>query len=244
MKKHEMTVVEHLNELRRRLIFVAVGLTAGTAAGFSFARQILDYLTAPLKAYPEAGRLVFLTPTEAFFAFLKIAFLTGLILSAPLTIYQIGAFVWPALEGRERRYFISLVPAIAVLFAGGVLFAYKVILPFVFRFFLGFSTENLQAFLTLGGYLNFVLGLVLPFGVVFQLPVLAYLLTAIGIITPAFLRRNRKFAVLAIFVIAALLTPPDVVSQVMMAGPLLVLYEIGVVISALAYRGLARRRLG
>lgn len=236
MTKNEMSVVEHLDELRRRLIWSILGVTAGTAVGFSAAGWVLKFLIQPLEGFPQVGKLVFLSPSEAFFAYLKIAFLTGLLLASPLVLYQVGAFVWPALNRMEKRYVVILLPMILLLFSLGVIFSYKVILPLVLRFFMGFSSEELQAFLTLGAYLSFVFGLVLPFGFVFQLPVLSYFLTKIGVISPAFLKRNRKFAVLGIFVIAAFLTPPDVISQVMMAGPLLGLYEIGIWVSSVAAR--------
>lgn len=232
MKDREMTVVQHLEELRRRLIVAILALAVATAASFTFAGKVLEFLLRP------AGdiSLAVLAMGEAFFVKLKIAFIVGFFLSLPVILHQGVAFILPALDDRERRYLLGLLPASVFLFFGGVVFAYYAVLPFVTRFFLSFTSETLRPVISAGAYVSFVVSVIVPFGLVFQLPVAVMLLTRLGVLTPHFLVRNRKFAVLVIFVMAAFLTPPDIVSQIFIAIPMLALYEISVLISRLSYR--------
>lgn len=226
-----MSVAEHLEELRRRLIVVAVGIALGTAGGWFLVPRALDLLLMPVRR--AGANLIQLSPTEVFWVYLKLAVLLGVVLAGPVVVHQALAFLWPALEPREKRFVLASLPAVAVLFAGGLAFAFFLVLPWAFRFFLGFTLPGVTPTLSVGSYVSFLINLTLPFGLVAEMPVAVAVLGRLGLVSPAFLRRNRKYAILAIFVLAALLTPPDPVSQLVMALPMLVLYEVSVIIARL-----------
>lgn len=225
----ELTLIGHLAELRRRLLASVLALAGGVGIAFFYSETLLQTLLA------VPGELIYLAPGEAFFTRLRLAAAIGACLAAPMILFQLCAFILPALTREERRYIYIGLPAALLLFVVGVFFAYTVLLPLAYAFFLGFGSEQLTAQISVGSYLSFVFGLVFPFGLVFQLPLLVVVLTGIGVITPQFLSQNRKFAILATFVLAALLTPPDILSQLLMAGPLWLLFEVSVVLSRAIY---------
>lgn len=234
-----MTVVEHLEELRRRLIVSLVAVAGGTVAGWFLTPRLLPVLLRPAR---DAGvQMISLAPAELFWVYLKVALLAGLVLAMPVVLYELGAFVWPGLEPRERRLTLALLPAALVLFAGGVVFAYEVMLRYLFQFFVGFRTPGVTPSLAVGQYLSFVINVLLPFGLVFQLPVALALLALLDLVSHRFLVRNRKYAVLIIFIVAAVLTPPDPLSQLLMAVPLLGLYEVSALVVRLIRPGGGRR---
>lgn len=228
--KDKMTLVGHLTELRRRIIFIISALVIGVLVGFYFSGSILKFLlTIP-------GELVYLYPGEAFFVHMKLAIIIGIVIASPVLLAQLLGFVFPALQQRQRKKIVLALPFMLTLMVIGIFFAYTVILPITYRFFMEFGTEMLQPLISVGSYVSFVLGITLPFGIVFQLPMIVLLLTSIGIITPELLTRSRKIMMLVIFIIAAILTPPDVISQVLMAIPMLLLYELSVVIAKVVFR--------
>ncbi|MDQ7794248.1 MAG: twin-arginine translocase subunit TatC [bacterium] len=231
------TFLEHLAELRRRLIMVAVVLGAGTVAAFPFAGQAYRLLVAQADF-----TLVVLAVEEAFYLHLRIAFAIGLVLALPVLLYHTIAFIVPALTRSEQRKLFLYLPMGFLLFLGGIAFAYWQVFPLLLRFFIGFTSEELSPVITAGSYLGFVLSTILPFGFLFELPLVVVLLTSLGILTPDLMVRNRKFVILALFVVAALLTPPDVVSQLLLAAPLLVLYEASILISSVIMRTRRRER--
>ncbi len=226
----EMSIYEHLEELRRRLIWAAVALFTAVVVSFSFADDALEILTRPV------GNLVMMRPSEGFFVHVRLSLWMGLILSSPMILYQLVAFVTPGLTRLERRILYVFLPAGLLFFAAGAAFGFFVIVPFVYRFFLGFTSESLRPFISVDSYVSFVTGLVIPFGMIFELPLVVVVLTFLGIITPRFLIRNRKYALLIVVVIAAFLTPPDVISQIMMAVPLMGLFELSILLSRIVYR--------
>ncbi len=223
-----MSLIEHLEELRWRLIWSLASFALATVASFAVAGRVLQALVSPV------GTVVFLAPAEAFLTQLRVAVFMGLALAAPVILYQLAAFVLPGLERHERRVLYGVLPSASLLFLAGAAFGYLVAVPFLYRFFLSFSSPAVQAQIRISDYLGFVVGVVVPMGVVFELPVLVWGLAAIGLVTPGFLSRNRKYAVLVIFVIAAVLSPPDVVSQFLFASPMLLLYEVSIVVARLA----------
>ncbi|NMB02152.1 MAG: twin-arginine translocase subunit TatC [Firmicutes bacterium] len=225
-----MTLVEHLAELRRRIIVSALTLMAGVVIGFYYSSPIVEFLIR------LPGELVYLYPGEAFFVHLKVALVIGVIMSFPVVLYQTIRFVVPGLLEKEKRILYVGLPVALVLFIVGVGFAYKVILPLAYRFFLGFGTESLEPMISIGNYVSFVLSLVLPFGIVFQLPLVVLMLTSTGILSPRTLVHYRKYIVLVIFIVAAFMTPPDVISQALMALPMLLLYEVSVFLSKIIVR--------
>jgi len=178
----------------------------------------------------EAGdTLIFTGLPEAFFTYLKVALLSGIMLAAPVIIYQFWMFVTPGLYKKEKRILIPIVFLSSVFFIGGSLFGYFIVFPWGFKFFLGFATETIRPLPSMKEYLSFSAKLLLAFGLVFELPLVLTFLARIGIVSVDFLKKNRKYALLLFFAGAAILTPPDVVTQVMMALPLMVLYEISII---------------
>jgi len=220
-----MTLLEHLEELRRRILYALVALGVAAVFGFFFAQRVLDLLTRPV---PE---LVFLAPAEAFVVQLKVALVTGCFLAAPVVFYHFWRFVRPALLPQEVKYVASAVGVSSVLFAVGVAFAYLVVVPVAMRFLLSFETPKLRPMLSINQYVGTVGAFLLACGVIFQLPVIMFFLTKLRVITPRLLMKNQRIAIVLVVIVAAVLSPPDVFSQVLMAIPLLALFELGVLAS-------------
>ena len=225
----KLPFTSHLDELRKRLIvcFIAVGI--GFVLSYGFKEYLFQVLVHPLVKVMKAGdTLIFTGLPEAFFTYLKVAFLAGLMLAAPIIIYQFWMFVAPGLYDREKRLMLPIVFLSSLFFIGGALFGYFIVFPWGFKFFLGFATETIRPMPSMKEYLGFSAKLLLAFGLVFELPLVLTFLARLGIVSVDFLKKNRKYALLLFFVGAALLTPPDVVTQIMMAMPLMVLYEISI----------------
>ena len=220
----------HLEELRKRLIVCFIAVGTGFAASYGFKEKLFQILSRPLvSAMGASDRLIFTGLPDAFFTYLKVAFLSGLMLAAPVILYQFWVFVAPGLYNKERRLIIPVVSLSSFFFIGGALFGYFVVFPFGFKFFLGFATETIQPLPSMKEYLSFSSKLLLAFGLVFELPLVITFLARLGIVSVDFLKKNRKYAILLFFAGAAILTPPDVVTQIMMALPLMVLYEISII---------------
>ncbi len=222
---------EHLGELRDRLIraFIAVGI--GFVTAYFFKEQLFEILTAPLvTAMAKSGhaKLIFTGLPEAFFTYLKVALLAGIILATPVLFYEFWMFVSPGLYREEKKYLLPIIILSLIFFIAGASFGYFIVFPYGFQFFLGFTSETIQAMPSMKEYLSFASKMLLAFGSVFELPLILTFLSRMGLVTPAFLKKNRKYALLLFFVGAAIITPPDVVTQVMMAMPLILLYEIGI----------------
>lgn len=229
--------LSHLEELRKRLVVCAIGVGVGFAIAYIFSERLFQLLVAPLKAVmPEGDQLIFTNLPEMFFAYIKVAFIAGILAAAPLIFYELWMFIAPGLYQKEKKMAIPFVISSTILFVGGALFGYFVVFPFGFKFFIGFSNEYVKALPSVKQYFSFSMKLLFAFGVVFELPVIIFFLSKMGIVTPQFLRQKRKYAILLTFVLAAILTPPDVITQCMMAGPLIVLYEIGILVSRVAQK--------
>ena len=221
----------HLEELRTRLIRCSIAVLIGTMASYAFKEKLFDILTWPLiQAMPPNGKLIYTGLPEAFFTYLKVSFITGLLLAAPVIAYQFWMFVAPGLYKKERFLLAPVIFLSAFFFVGGALFGYYLVLPWGFKFFIGFSSETIQAMPSMKEYLSLASKMLLAFGFVFELPIVLTSMAALGLTTAGFLKKNRKYAVVMAFVIGAVLTPsPDVVSQVMMAVPLVILYELSII---------------
>jgi sec-independent protein translocase protein TatC len=229
--------LSHLEELRKRLVVCAIGVGAGFVIAYIFSERLFKLLVAPLKAVmPEGDQLIFTNLPEMFFAYIKVAFIAGILAAAPLIFYELWMFIAPGLYQKEKKMAIPFVISSTILFVGGALFGYFVVFPFGFKFFIGFSNEYVKALPSVKQYFSFSMKLLFAFGVVFELPVIIFFLSKMGIVTPQFLKQKRKYAILLAFVLAAILTPPDVITQCMMAGPLIVLYEIGILVSRVAQK--------
>lgn len=230
VKDEPLTLVEHLEELRWRLIKCIIFFIVGTGFCFSLLDKILYFVTKPAK------QLIFISPTEALFSRLKLAFFLGIIISSPFILFQVWRFIWVGLKKSERRYVLFFGPSSFLLFFLGCAFGYLVVFPLAIKFFLGFATEQIKPMLSLSRYLSFLTTLTLSFGVVFQLPLILSFLTRLGLATPYFFKSKRKEAVVLIFIVSALITPPDVITQIIMALPLIILYEAGIIFSKIAYK--------
>ena len=228
-EEDKLPFTSHLEELRKRLItcFIAAGI--GFVISYGFKERLFEILIRPLIRVMEPGdKLIFTGLPEAFFTYLKVSLLTGLMLAAPVIIYQFWMFVVPGLYEKERRFLMPIVFLSSFFFIGGALFGYFIVFPFGFKFFLGFATETIQPLPSMREYLSFSSKLLLAFGLSFELPLVLTFLAKLGIITADFLKKNRKYALLLFFVGAAILTPPDVVTQIMLALPLMALYELSI----------------
>ena len=224
--------LSHLEELRKRLISCSIAVGIGFVISYIFKERLFQILISPLNAnMPEGDRLIFTNLPEMFFAYLKTAFIAGILLVAPYIFYQLWMFIAPGLYQKEKKYIIPFVMFSTILFVGGGLFGYFIVFPLGFRFFLGFANEYVQALPTVKQYFSFSIKLLFAFGIVFELPVVIFFLSKMGLVTVDFLRQKRKYAILLTFVIAAIITPPDVITQCMMAGPLIILYEVGIIIA-------------
>lgn len=220
----------HLEELRKRLIISFIAVAVGFAASYGFKEKLFQILTQPLISVMKEGEtLIYTGLPEAFFTFLKVSFLSGIMIASPVIIYQFWMFVAPGLYDREKRLLIPVVFLSTIFFVGGALFGYFIVFPFGFDFFLGFATETIRPMPSMKEYLSFSAKLLLAFGLVFELPLVITFLARLGIVSVPFLKKNRKYAILLFFIGSAILTPPDVVTQVMMALPLMLLYEISIV---------------
>jgi sec-independent protein translocase protein TatC len=220
----------HLEELRKRLVicFIAVGI--GFAASYGFKEFLFEILVHPLMRVMKQGdTLIFTGLPEAFFTYLKVAFLAGLMLASPIIIYQFWMFVAPGLYTKEKRLLIPIIFLSSFFFVGGALFGYFIVFPWGFKFFLGFATEHIRPLPSMKEYLSFSAKLLLAFGLVFELPLVLTFLAKLGVVSVEFLKKQRKYALLLFFAGSAILTPPDVVTQIMMALPMMLLYEISII---------------
>jgi sec-independent protein translocase protein TatC len=235
MQDKSMTLTEHLEDLRRVIIISALALIVATALTyFGFRVQLMAILTRPMQ---EMGYdLIFITPLEAFLTSIKACFLAAVFLTFPIITWQVWGFILPALNRHERKYLYLFTPFSVILFVLGLAFSYYAVFPLAIRFLLVVASDGFQPMITVSRYISFVTTFILPFGIVFQLPLLIMLLTRLGLITPPFLVRQRKIAILAIFIVAAILTPPDVISQLLMGLPMVVLYEASIWLSYLVRR--------
>lgn len=229
MEERRMSLIEHLTELRRCLITSVIAIGIGFMVAFYFSERILGFLIAIIKpgSRPE---FIFLSPAEALWANFKIALFAGIILALPVVLYEVWRFISPGLYKQERHYGLPFIIFGVIFFGVGLLFCYFVVLRFAMDFLLTYKTVNLKPMLSIGAYLDFIMKFLLAFGLIFELPLVIIFLTKIGLLTPEFLAKKRKYAILINFIIAAILTPtPDVFNQALMAGPLIVLYEIGII---------------
>lgn len=232
MDEKKLPLTAHLQELRTRLIhsFIAIGIGFGICYGFK--ETIFDILAYPLlKVMPSGGSLIFTSVAEAFFTYMKISFIAGLVLASPFVLYQVWAFVAPGLYRHEKRYVVPFVFLGSLFFTIGILFGYFIAIPIGFKFLLGYATDFIKPMPSMKEYLSFSIKFLLAFGLVFEFPVVLLLLAKIGIVDSKKLAHQRKYAILLIFIFAAVITPPDVISQIILALPLIGLYEVSILLT-------------
>lgn len=236
MSMAELSITGHLAELRRRLIICACAWLLAFALCYSFAEQLFQFIARPVRdALPQGSSLVFIEATEPFFTYLKISAFSGLLLALPVIFWQLWQFVAPGLYGNEKRIAVPFVLASCVCFAAGTWFGFLYVFPLMFSFLVRFGTVggDIQAMLSMGSYLSLSSKMLLAFGLVFELPIVIFFLARMGIVDHHWLARHRKYAILVAFVVGAILTPPDVVSQVSLALPFMLLYEVGIIVARL-----------
>jgi sec-independent protein translocase protein TatC len=227
----ELTIVEHLQELRARLTRCAIALVIGTIIGLIFSEQIFQFL---LKPAPAGFKPVFIEMTEMFTTYFKVAIMTGAAIAMPVFVYQVLAFVGPGLTRKERRIVLTRLPLVSILFVAGAMFGFFVVLPFATRYLLTFS-DVASAEIRIGNYIGFVMTVLFWLGLAFETPLIISLLVAVRLVRVEQLTRFRKFAVLAVFIVAAAITPtPDPFNQTLVAVPLYLLYELGILFARLS----------
>ncbi|MDQ7031387.1 MAG: twin-arginine translocase subunit TatC [Desulfonauticus sp.] len=225
----EMTLTEHLEELRQRLVRCLIAIAIAFVGCYGFSKQLFNFLMQPLlKVLPPTSTLIFTSLPEAFFTYLKVAAVAAVFVASPYIFYQLWKFISPGLYDSEKKYILPIGVFSGIFFILGAMFGYFIVFPFGFQFFMGFATDIIRPMPTLREYFGFCVKLLFAFGVIFELPLFIFFLARLGMVTSAWLRQKRKYAILIAFVVGAILTPPDVVTQVLMAGPLILLYEIGV----------------
>ncbi|MEW9096498.1 MAG: twin-arginine translocase subunit TatC [Clostridiaceae bacterium] len=232
MDDDKLTLIDHLGELRKRLFIMifAVVITSGVSYYF------VEGLVKELVNYTDYLDFVYLTPSELFLTCVKISIIMGIVLSSPILLRQIWLFLKPGLTKRERRYItVSLFGGI-LFFSAGVVFAYLMVIPVTMKFFTGFNLDGITPTISFRSYVDFICSLLLAFGIVFEMPILSVLLTKFGLINSKLLIKNRKVVILAIFIVAAIITPPDVISQLLLAIPMIILFEISIWLSAIVGR--------
>lgn len=234
----KMSLTEHLIELRKRLTNSLIAVGVGFFVCYYFKDWLFAILTKPLTdALPKNSYLIYTGLTQAFFTYMKIALFASVILTSPFIMYQIWKFIAPALLPKEKKFVVPFVFFSTLLFLSGITFGYFVVLPPAFQFFVSFNNQYLQAMISFNEYLSLFIRFLLGFGISFQLPVVIFFLAKLGIVNDKMLSKYRKYSILMIFVTAAILTPsPDAISQILMAIPLLFLYEVSIFVAKFAAR--------
>lgn len=231
-----MPLMSHLEALRKHLMVVASAWVVGFLACYSIAEKLFSFISEPVRAaLPDGTKLVFISATEPFFTYLKVAALAGFLITLPITLWQLWSFVAPALYKSEKKMAFPFVLASCLCFGLGAYFGFFFVFPMIFSFLIsyGMSSGDMNPMISIAGYLTLSTRLLLAFGLVFELPIVIFFLARMGIVDHVWLGKNRKFALLAAFVIGAILTPPDVFSQASIAVPFVVLYEVGILVARL-----------
>lgn len=235
MNKHRkdiMTVMEHLGELRLRMMICIVAFVVATI--FCFTQ--VDYIRYLLVSPGGGLKLFFFSPPEAFMANMRLAAIAGLVLVIPVLIYELLAFIFPGLYRHEKKFLLGLTGGAVTLFIIGTLFAYFVVVRLIIHFFIQFETDRLTPLFSITDYISFIVNLIFVCGLFFQLPLVMWILGKLDLITAEVLKRNRKYALLIILIVATILTPPDVISQLLLAIPLQALYEVGIIVVMVSKR--------
>ncbi len=229
----EMPFLDHLEELRWRLIKIVASVILLSVIAFSFSDYLLDILLYPSRGLQDKMNIQVLKVQTMFMIKLELSILSGAVVSLPYIFYQIWAFLAPGLLENERKYAIPVIFFATISFVIGAMFAYFVIIPLALEFFMNMAPASIQNNIALDFYIGFLLRLIIVFGIVFELPLVSLFLTKLGILTPEFLKKYRRYAIVIFFIVAAILTPPDPTTQVLLAIPLLLLYEITIWVSYL-----------
>ena len=245
MRSQEQTLLQHLGELRRRVFICVVAVLVGSAVSFVFFEEIIDILVEPDRDLDlgTGGELIYTEVTELLTTAIKVSFVSGLILASPVLVYQGVMFVAPGLTAREKRYLFGFMPAVVLAFAGGVAFAYYILTPPALHFLLTFGGDVAKPLIRISNIINLMIRLLFWMGLAFETPLVMYLLAQLGIVSARSLSRFRRYWVVVAFILAAIITPTvDPVNQALVAGPLLVLYELGILLARIAGRSRSKSK--
>lgn len=235
MNENNLTLIEHIDEIRKRLMIIVVFFVLAVVGSFFLAKPLIHFL----QYSEEAASLTLnaFTITDPIMVYLKVIMFIALVITSPVILYQLWGFVSPGLHEPERKATLSYIPFTFFLFVGGILFSYKILFPYVIKYMMILSADlGINQVIGINEYFNFLFQITLPFGVVFQLPIILLFFTRLGIITPMLMVKMRKYAYFALFIIAAFITPPDLFSHLLVTVPLFLLYEISVFISRIGYK--------
>jgi sec-independent protein translocase protein TatC len=232
----EMPFLDHLEELRWRILRSLGSVFFFTIAAFPLTGFFLDFLTLPNTHLDEPAKLIFLKPTGMLMVRMEVALVTGIIISLPVIFYQLWQFMAPGLLPTEKKFIFPSIIFTTFCFLAGSVFAYKILIPTVLPFLFSMGTDTIDATINITEYISFVLRLILLSGLIFELPVLSFSLSRVGILTPSFMRKYRRYGIVLVFILSALITPPDPMSQILMAFPLIFLYEVSIWVSYIGYR--------
>lgn len=241
LREKEMPFLEHLEELRWRIIKSAIAVIVGMIICLFFSQKILDLLILPTHSLDTPLELQVLKVQGMFMVKLEVGFFGGLVLALPFVLVQFWRFISPGLIETERYYFFPLIASSTLLFLIGLSFAYFIILPLAISFFIGLASGDIKPNIAIDFYIGFVIRILVVFGLIFELPIVSYFLSKIGLLTSTFMRKYRRHAIVAIFLIAAVLTPPDVITQVLLGIPLVFLYEFSILIAKTVERNKRRK---
>lgn len=229
----KMTFLEHLEELRQRLVRTVLYLCGGFAVCWGFREQIFHFLTQPMRQAGFKEQFIFTSPAEALLLYMKMAFFVGIFVALPLVLWEVWAFISPGLYRHEKAYAVPFIVMGSLFFLGGALFGQYILFPMTFHFLGSFGGPDMRFLPRIGEYWSFYSWFLLGLGLVFQIPVIIFVLARIGLVTPRFLLRGWKWAILAAFITSAVITPtPDVVTQTALAAPMIGLYVLGVIVAA------------
>ena len=231
-----MPFLEHLEELRWRLLKMIGSVILFTIIAFPFTSQLLHILELPNLNLSEPAKVIYVKPTGMLMVRMEIGIVTGIILSLPVILYQFWQFIAPGLLKKEKRFFLPTLFLTTFCFLSGTAFAYFVLIPTVLPFLYKMGTDSIQANYIISEYISFVLRLILVAGLIFELPILSFFLARIGILSPSFLKKYRRYGIVLVFILSALITPPDPFSQILMAFPLLILYQISIWVARLGQK--------
>ncbi|TVP87157.1 MAG: twin-arginine translocase subunit TatC [Alkalicoccus sp.] len=236
MNQENMEIVDHLDELRKRIIIILATFIAAFITAFIFVQDIYDWLTKDLEM-----PLAVLGPLDIILIYFSIAAVVSLALAVPVIVLQIWLFVKPGLTPEEQKASLMYIPASFVLFAGGLAFGYFIVIPIVLDFLLNLGAGTFETMFTADRYFQFVLRMTVPFSILFEMPLVVMFLTSIGVITPHGMHKNRKYAYFAIVIVSVLVSPPDFLSDVLVIVPLIFLYEASISLSRIVYKKRMKR---
>ncbi|WP_017379540.1 twin-arginine translocase subunit TatC [Paenisporosarcina sp. TG-14] len=235
MNEKDLTLIEHIDEIRKRLMITVVFFVIAVLGSFFLAKPLIHFLQ-----YSEEAKSLTLnafTITDPIMIYLKVIMFIAMVITSPVILYQLWSFVSPGLHETERKATLSYIPFTFFLFVGGILFSYKVLFPYVINFMILLSTDlDINQVIGINEYFTFLFQITVPFGIIFQLPIVLLFLTRLGMVTPMMMVKVRKYAYFVLFVIAAFITPPDIFSHLLVTLPLFILYEISVMVSRIGYK--------